>query len=105
MTPPLIGEPLLRMTYKRARQVKVLAGTEALLARYIKGVLIAAENVQVLPALAARNIIVRLECPGQPTYQGRVQAILKRLVPVPAAGFWDLPVTMTGPLRESGSAV
>ena len=105
MTTPLIGEPLVKMSYKRARQVKVLAGNEALLARFIKGVLISAENVQVLRALAARNIIVRLECPGQPTYQGRVQAIVKRLVPVPAAEFWYLPVTMTGPLRESGSAV
>ena len=97
--------PLLRISYQRGKQVRVLAGHGPLPERYIKGVLISDADVQVLRALAARNIIVRLECPNQTTYHGRVPQILKRLVPIPLSGFWYLPTTSTGPLRESGRPV
>lgn len=82
----------------------MLIRNPAMLERYIKGVLITADDVRTLRAVAARNIIIKLECPGHPTYQGRVQHLLKRLVPVPATEFWFLPTTMTGPLRQSGAA-
>jgi hypothetical protein len=94
--------PMLRITYRRAKQVKILASNDAMLRRYVKGLLIAADDVQLLTALRARDIVVRLDCPGQPSYQARVQLLLKRLVPVPASEFWYLPITITGPLRESG---
>ena len=103
MTNPLIGAPLLRITYQQAKQIRMLAQNPPMLARYIKGVLISADDVRTLRAVAARNIIIKLECPGQRTYQGRVQQLLRRLVPIPATQFWFLPTTMTGPLRQSGS--
>jgi hypothetical protein len=97
--------PLLRISYQRGKQVRVLAGHGPLPERYIKGILISSSDVQVLRALAARDIIVRLECPKQPTYHGRIPQILKRLVPIPLSEYWYLPTTSTGPLRESGRPI
>ena len=70
--------------------------------RYLKGVLIAVSDVNTLRLLSKRNVLIRLECPGHPSYQARVQQLLKRLVPLPASDYWYLPVTKTGPLRQSG---
>ncbi len=98
----MLDVPLLRITYQRAKHVRMPVTNSPLPERYIKGVLVTDADVRLLRSLAARNILVRLECTGQPTYHGRVQKMLQRLVPVPLSGYWFLPTTSTGPLRESG---
>jgi hypothetical protein len=101
MTSPLIGTPLIRITYLRANEVRGIVSTLPGLERYNDGVFIHDADVRTLRLVADRNFIVKLVCPGQRTYQGRVKAMLKRLIRVPATQLWYLPTTMTGPLRQS----
>ena len=96
MTGSVSDAPAIRITYRRAKFVKMAD-------RYVKGVLITAEDVRLLRLLSARNIIVRLECAGLPTYHARVQQLLKRMIPVPGTELWYVPTTVTGPLRQAGS--
>lgn len=98
MTRSVSESPTLRLTYRRARYVKMAD-------RYVKGVLISAEDVRVLRLLSARNLLVRLESPGLPTYHAHIHQLLKRVVPVPGTDMWYVPTTVTGPLRQAGPEI
>jgi hypothetical protein len=60
---------------------------------------ISEEDAATLRLLEARNIVVSFICDGHTVYEGRVQAVLKRLVYLPEHKYWFIPTTLTGPLK------
>ncbi len=87
-------QPLVRVVYLQANVSEVAPG------RWAKEVILSGDDVRLLRLLAARNINIRLENPGQRTYHMRLHQLLKRLVPGPRRDTWCLHVSITGTLRS-----